>query len=70
MMAPFCQTNKDVLRKNWIRLSSFAPAGTVKQIAAPGPGGEQQMLAIGRAADEQAEISDLDEPSIGIGRCS
>jgi branched-chain amino acid transport system ATP-binding protein len=67
-MGAYLQTDKDLIAKNRDYVFSIFPRlkERIKQTAGTLSGGEQQMLAIGRALMGNPKFLMLDEPSLGI----
>jgi branched-chain amino acid transport system ATP-binding protein len=67
-MGAYLQTNKELIAKNRDYVFSIFPRlkERIKQTAGTLSGGEQQMLAIGRALMGNPKFLMLDEPSLGI----
>jgi len=68
MMGAYLQRDRDTIRRERDYVFSVFPrlAEREKQLAGTLSGGEQQMLAIGRALMSQPKFLMLDEPSLGI----
>ena len=68
MMGAYLQTDKKIIRRELEYVFSIFPrlAEREKQVAGTLSGGEQQMLAIGRALMSMPKFLMLDEPSLGI----
>jgi branched-chain amino acid transport system ATP-binding protein len=67
-MGAYLQKNKEHIRHDFDFVYNFFPrlAERRKQIAGTLSGGEQQMLAIGRALMSRPKFLMLDEPSLGL----
>jgi len=67
-MGAYLQTDKKIIRRELEYVFSIFPrlAEREKQVAGTLSGGEQQMLAIGRALMSMPKFLMLDEPSLGI----
>ena len=67
-MAPICSSDKAELARRHERVLSLFPRLQERraQIAGSLSGGEQQMLAVGRALMSQPKMLLLDEPSLGL----
>jgi len=68
MMGAYLQRDREAIRRERDYVFSVFPrlAEREKQLAGTLSGGEQQMLAIGRALMSQPKFLMLDEPSLGI----
>ena len=68
LMGAYTDTNRESVRNNYEKVFDLFPQikDRQKQQAGTLSGGEQQMLAIGRALMENPKVLMLDEPSLGL----
>lgn len=68
LMGAYTDLNRDSIRQNYAKVFDLFPQikDRQKQVAGTLSGGEQQMLAIGRALMENPKVLMLDEPSLGL----
>jgi branched-chain amino acid transport system ATP-binding protein len=69
-LATFARKDRDQVKKDLRRVFHFPRLEERKsQASGTMSGGEQQMLAIGRAFMSGRKLMLLDEPSMGLSRC-
>ena len=68
LMGAYTDMNRDNMKRNYEKVFELFPQikDRQKQMAGTLSGGEQQMLAIGRALMENPKMLMLDEPSLGL----
>ena len=68
MMGAFLRNDKAQVKRDFERVLDYLPALSIrqKQLGGTLSGGEQQMLAVGRAIMGQPRLLTLDEPSFGL----